>query len=68
MQPPRAVLGLPTMRDTGLPVIGLFLLCAVLAGFGVWMLVVQGRTAGLIPIAFAAFNVGVGISLQRRRQ
>jgi hypothetical protein len=64
------VLRLLTMRNTldTLSVSALFLLTAILMGFGVWMLAVQDRTAGLIPIAFALFNVAVGIfSLQRRR-
>ncbi len=37
--------------------VGLLVLSAVIIGFGIWMLAGQGRSAGLIPIAFGLFNV-----------
>lgn len=50
------------MGKTSLTAVGIFaFITVVLAGLGVWMLAVEGRAAGLLPIAFALFNVGVGI-------
>ena len=56
------VLGVLTMGETSLTAIGIFaFITAVLIGVGLWMLVVEGRATGLLPIAFALFNVAVGI-------
>ncbi len=57
-----AVLGLLTMGETSLTAIGIFaFITAVLMGLGLWMLAVEGRATGLLPMAFALFNVAVGI-------
>lgn len=52
-----------------LTAIALSALSAVLVGFGIWMIAVQGKASGLIAIAFGLFNVGVAIfSFQRKSQ
>ncbi len=50
------------MRETSLTAIAIFaFITAVLMGLGLWMLAVEGSATGLLPIAFALFNLAVGI-------
>ncbi len=50
------------MGETSLTAIGIFaVMTVVLMGLGLWMLAVEGSAAGLLPIAFALFNLAVGI-------
>ncbi len=50
------------MGETSLTAVGIFgFITAVLMGLGLWMLAVKGSATGLLPIAFALFNVAVGI-------
>lgn len=56
------MLGLLVMGETSLTAIAIFaFITAVLMGLGLWMLAVEGRATGHLPIAFALFNVAVGI-------
>ncbi len=51
------------MTDLGearLTAAALLVLGLILTGFGLWMLVVEDRLVGLVPIVFAVFNIGVG--------
>lgn len=50
------------MGEMSLTAVGIFaFITAVLMGLGLWMLAVEGRATGLLPIAFALFNLAVGI-------
>ncbi|HEV2766812.1 MAG TPA: hypothetical protein VGV63_03765 [Acidimicrobiales bacterium] len=63
-----AVLGLLTMGQTSVTAIGIFVfMTAVLMGLGLWMLAVEGSATGLLPIAFALFNLAVGIFFFKAR-
>ena len=55
-------LDLLTMGQTSPTAVGIFaFMTAVLMGLGLWMLAVKGSATGLLPIAFALFNLAVGI-------
>jgi hypothetical protein len=51
------------MKETSPPAIGLFVaMTAALLLLGVWMLVVERKAAGLLPLVFALFNIAIGIA------
>lgn len=56
------------MKETSQAAVGLFVaMTAALLALGVWMLAVEGKAVGLLPIALAVFNVAIGIVSARWR-
>lgn len=50
------------MKETSPAAIRIFVvMTAALLLLGVWMLAVEGETAGFLPIAFALFNIAIGM-------